>query len=129
MLTGKELGRAINDAIKRKGVSQAQVARHFDIKPPSISDWIKRGTIRKDRIEELVRYFSDVVGPEHWGIGSLGIEQTRPAYSVRPHHSRPLVQKICDLAEKIDDAGLSGLIDVAQCFCKTHPLRHKAKAA
>lgn len=128
MLTGKQLGRAIGDAIKRKGVSQAQVARHFGVKPPSISDWINRGTIRKDRIEELVRYFSDVVGREHWGIGLLGVEESRAPYSIRPHHSRKLVQRVCDLSEKIDDAGLRGLIDVAECFVKTHPLR-KAKAA
>lgn len=129
MLTGKDLGRAIGDAIKRKGVSQAQVARHFGVKPPSISDWINRGTIRKDRIDELVGYFSDVVGPEHWGIGSYRVKESRAACSVRPHHDRLMVQRLCELAEKIDDTGLTGLIEVAQCFVKTHPLRQKPKAA
>ena len=128
MLKGKELGRAIGDAIKRKGVSQAEVARHFGIKPPSISDWIKRGTIGKDKIEELVRYFSDIVGPEYWGIGAYGVSEATAPYMVRAQHTRKLVQRLCDLAERIDDEGLRGLIEVAQCFVKTHPAR-KPKAA
>lgn len=129
MLTGKELGRAIGKAIELKGVSQAEVARHFGVKPPSISDWINRGTIRKDRIEELVRYFSDVVDAAHWGIRAYHVGEPVAHYDVRPHHARPLVQRVCDLAEKIDDTGLHGLIEVAQCFVKTHPARPKPKAA
>lgn len=68
MLTGKELGQAIAAAIKKKGKPKAAIARHFGIKPPSISDWVKRGTIDKAKLEDLFSYFSDVVGPEHWGI-------------------------------------------------------------
>lgn len=67
MLTGKELGNAIKEAIRLNGVSQASVARHFKIKPPSVSDWIKRGTIDKAKLDDLFAYFSDVVGPDHWG--------------------------------------------------------------
>lgn len=73
MLTGKELGAAIDAAIKKKIDSgkirtKAEVARHFDIKPPSLHDWIKRGTVSKERLPQIWRYFSDVVGPEHWGV-------------------------------------------------------------
>lgn len=73
MLNGKELGRAIADAIKKKLASgavpsQAAIARHFGIKPPSIADWKKKGSISKDKLPELYRYFSDVVGYEHWGL-------------------------------------------------------------
>jgi SOS-response transcriptional repressor LexA len=74
MLTGKELGRAIETAIKLKmdsaGISKTSIANHFGIKPPSIYDWINKGSISKDKLPELWRFFSDVVGPEHWGLRS-----------------------------------------------------------
>jgi SOS-response transcriptional repressor LexA len=73
MLKGKELGAAIKRAIEMKiasgnAESKAEIARHFDIKPPSIFDWINKGSISKDKLPELWRYFSDVVGADHWGI-------------------------------------------------------------
>lgn len=68
MLTGKELGAAIDRAIQLKKVPKTAVAAHFGIRGPSIYDWIKHGRIGKQHLDELVAYFSDVVGPEHWGI-------------------------------------------------------------
>lgn len=73
MLSGKDLGRAIEQAIKKKlssgtAKTKAEIARHFNIKPPSIHDWINRGSISKEKLPELWNYFSDVVGPEHWGL-------------------------------------------------------------
>lgn len=73
MLSGKVLGRAIEQAINKKlstgsAKSKAEIARHFKIKPPSIHDWINKGSISKDKLPELWNYFSDVVGPEHWGL-------------------------------------------------------------
>lgn len=78
MLTGKELGDAINQAIKLKIASGAvsskkEIAQHFGIEPPSIHDWIKKGSISKDKLPELWDYFSDVVGKEHWGISKTPI--------------------------------------------------------
>ncbi|MEY4922597.1 MAG: hypothetical protein RLY17_1314 [Pseudomonadota bacterium] len=78
MLSGKELGHAIELAINKKISSgaiktKAEVARHFNVKPPSIHDWIKKGSISKDKLPELWRYFSDVAGPEHWGLEELPI--------------------------------------------------------
>lgn len=72
MLTGEKLGEALAAAIRMKGVSKADVARHFDVKPPSVQGWLKHGRISKSHIEKLLAYFSDVVGPEHWGISSAG---------------------------------------------------------
>lgn len=68
MLSGERLGKAIDTAIRLKGVSKAAVARHFGVKPPSVQDWIRRGTIDKSRLPELWGYFADVVGPSHWGL-------------------------------------------------------------
>lgn len=79
MLTGQELGRAIGEAILRKGVSKTAVAKHFGIKGPSIYDWIKHGRVGKQHLNELVRYFSDVVGPEHWGLTPGGLATISPA--------------------------------------------------
>jgi hypothetical protein len=79
MLNGKELGRAIAEAIELKiasggAASKAEIARHFEIKPPSIYGWTGRGAISKSKLLELWRYFSDVVGPDHWGLSDWPIE-------------------------------------------------------
>ncbi|MBF0690619.1 hypothetical protein IR150_03750 [Providencia alcalifaciens] len=76
MLNGKDLGRAIEQAIEKKLISgsvksKTEIARHFNVKLPSIYDWIKKGSISKDKLPELWSYFSDVVGPEHWGLKEL----------------------------------------------------------
>ncbi|WP_272672320.1 DNA-binding transcriptional repressor RacR [Providencia sp. PROV158] len=76
MLNGKDLGRAIEQAINKKMASgsvksKTEIARHFNVKLPSIYDWIKKGSISKDKLPELWNYFSDVVGPEHWGLKEL----------------------------------------------------------
>lgn len=73
MLKGKEFGAAIDAAIQKKldtgqVRSRAEIARHFGIKPPSLVDWVKKGSIDKSKLPEVWRYFSDVVGPEHWGM-------------------------------------------------------------
>lgn len=80
MLKGKELGEAIKIAIERKIASgsvdsKAEIARHFGIRPPSLYDWINKGSISKDKLPELWRYFSDVVDMEHWGM--TGSEASR----------------------------------------------------
>ncbi|PRT57203.1 hypothetical protein C6086_31915 [Escherichia coli] len=64
MLSGKDLGRAIEQAINKKIASgavksKAEIARHFKVQPPSIHDWIKKGSISKDKLPELWRFFSD----------------------------------------------------------------------
>lgn len=69
MYTGKQLGAAIDSARKLKGMSKKALADHFGVKPPSVQDWVNKGTIDKDKLSELWKLFSDVVGPEHWGIG------------------------------------------------------------
>lgn len=73
MLKGIEFGMAIKKAIEMKILSgaarsKAEIARHFGVKPPSIADWEKKGSVSKDKLPELWRYFSDVVGPAHWGM-------------------------------------------------------------
>lgn len=73
MLTGEKLGEAIAQAITMKGVTKADVARHFEVKPPSVQGWIKKGRIGKERLGDLFSYFADVCGPDHWGL--TGVEK------------------------------------------------------
>lgn len=71
MLTGEELGAAIESARKLKRVTKKAMAIEFGVAQPSIQDWVKRGTISKARLPQLWDYFRDVVGPEHWGLDSI----------------------------------------------------------
>ncbi|WP_280041214.1 S24 family peptidase [Pseudomonas sp. Hg5Tf] len=68
MLTGPELGAAIEAARIAKGVSKKKIADDFQVKPPSIQGWVKYGRIDKSKLMDVIAYFSDVVGPEHWGL-------------------------------------------------------------
>ena len=75
MLKSKDFGAAISEAIQRKldsgsAKSKAEIARHFGMQPPSLSDWVKKGSVAKDKLPELWRYFSDVAGPDHWGLSA-----------------------------------------------------------
>lgn len=68
MLTGKELGTAIEAARLAKGVSKKKLAEDFGVKPPSVQGWVNHGRIDKAKLMQLIAYFSDVVPLEHWGL-------------------------------------------------------------
>lgn len=68
MLYGKELATALASAIELKGVTDADVARAFSVRPPSVFEWKQTGRMHKKHIPKLLSYFQDVVGPEHWGL-------------------------------------------------------------
>ena len=78
MLTGKALGAAIEEARRLKGVTKKAMALHFKVAQPSIQSWVNRGTIDKAKLQELWAYFSDVVGPSHWGL-SQALPVTQPS--------------------------------------------------
>lgn len=77
MLTGPELGAAIEAARIAKGVSKKQLADDFSVKPPSVQGWVKNGRIDKSKLMDVIAYFADVVGPDHWGM--------RPGFSYEHH--------------------------------------------
>lgn len=68
MLTGPELGAAIEAARIAKGVSKKKLADDFHVKPPSIQGWVKNGRIDKSKLMDVIAYFAEDVGPEHWGL-------------------------------------------------------------
>ncbi|MTI72559.1 MAG: helix-turn-helix transcriptional regulator [Stenotrophomonas sp.] len=68
MLKGEKLGAAIEAARIKKGISKAEMARHFGVKPPSVQGWVKYGRISKDMLPRVIRYFANEVGADHWGI-------------------------------------------------------------
>lgn len=93
MLTGQDLGNAIKAALKKKGMRQKDLADHFGIKAPSVSDWLKYGRVSKEKIPALIQYFSDVVDLEYWGFTQEWINlfsASRPAEGyVRLEHMSP----------------------------------------
>lgn len=99
MLTGSELGAAIEAARIKKNVSKKAFGDAFGIKPPSVQGWVKTGRIDKSKLIEVIRYFSDVVGPEHWGLGSddadlLNLESVAEAASAPAESAADAVLKM-----------------------------------
>ncbi|WP_373379875.1 helix-turn-helix transcriptional regulator [Cupriavidus nantongensis] len=89
MLTGDKLGAAIEQARLKKGVSKKALADAMGVKPASVQDWVKYGRIAKERINDLVAYFSDVVGPEHWGLDFPGAVKSSTSPSSPRQQSMP----------------------------------------
>lgn len=73
------LGTKLAEAIKQAGISQADVARAFKVKPSTVSaDWLKFGRIGKRHYQGLVTYFGK---PYEWWFGEASNEAapaTRP---------------------------------------------------
>ncbi|MRT62915.1 S24 family peptidase [Pseudomonas sp. CAH-1] len=98
MLTGPELGAAIDAARIAKGVSKKQLADDFQVKPPSVQGWVKNGRIDKSKLMDVIAYFSDVVGPEHWGLRagfsyeSLPDTTTEPVAELAPTSAAEMVR-------------------------------------
>lgn len=75
MLTGKELGEAIARALEDNGKSQAEAARHFGVKPPSVTGWIKTGRISKDNFDKL-RLWLSKTPDAYWGAVASPVAST-----------------------------------------------------
>ena len=69
MLKGKELGDAIRQALADNGKTPADAARHFNVKPPSVSGWLSTGRISKENFDKLRVWLSDTPD-SHWGVSA-----------------------------------------------------------
>lgn len=62
-----KLGEKLREAMRLRGVTQADVARAFGVKPPTVSkDWLRYGRIAKRHFPRLVEYFEL---PYEWWFG------------------------------------------------------------
>lgn len=115
MLTGKELGAAIESARLKKGISKTKLAGKFGVKPPSVQGWVNFGRIDKSKLMELISYFSDTVGPEHWGFESDLPEylKARPALADSEAHSGAEAFSFAPLSCAQSNAALMRIIDAA----------------
>jgi phage repressor protein C with HTH and peptisase S24 domain len=69
------IGHKLVEAMELKSVTQADVAREFRVKPPSVNEWVKYGRIHKDHIRHLVEYFRL---PYDWWFGETSVK-SKPA--------------------------------------------------
>lgn len=73
MAIKQHLGTKLAAAMVEKGVGPAEVARHFDVKQPSVQGWMRTGRILKSRLPALSAYFNK---PLEWWLLS---EETHKA--------------------------------------------------
>lgn len=116
-----ELGLSMEALAKAAGVKSWQTVQQWE-KPDGTAPKRERLQRVADALKTTKAYLLD-------GANYASAADSMPALSVserKPHHSRKLVQQVCDLAEQIDDIGLRNLIDIAECLARNHPLT-KAK--
>lgn len=118
MLTGTDLGDAIERARKLKGVKKSEMARHFAVKPPSVNGWVKTGRIDKHKLSMLFVYFADVAPPSHWGLGqndplATSIDAVMAGVSAR---SRAVIEQLAFAAAtgRLSEADLILMEQLAQ---------------
>lgn len=97
MLTRSELGAAIAAALEQNGKTQADAARFFGVKAPSVSGWIKTGRISKDKLDKL-RAWLHQTPQDHWAAVSPPIS---PPLLMDDSQVEPLNMTIQQLGEII----------------------------
>ncbi|RPN80208.1 Cro/Cl family transcriptional regulator [Pseudomonas aeruginosa] len=106
MLTGPQLGAAIEAARLAKKMSKKALAEQFGVKPPSVQGWINTGRIDKAKLIELISFFSGVVGAEHWGLSEKEAELIAPSSS-HQHPGSSAAEKVMEMLQR-HGKGLSG---------------------
>lgn len=138
MHTGKKLGDAIAEAIRRKGVKRKEVADHFGIKEPSIATWISKGAIDKGKLPLLWLYFQDVADMTHWGLAPddfacFGLApapqfaQSPPVYFDSPRRQR--LRKLQELLDGLNDSGIDEIARYARFIAQDYPLQKTHEAS
>lgn len=49
-------------------ITQAEIGKALGMSQPSVSELLKFGRLAKEKVPVLLDYFSDVVGPDHFGL-------------------------------------------------------------
>ncbi|MDQ4227057.1 S24 family peptidase [Pseudomonas aeruginosa] len=107
MLTGPQLGAAIEAARLAKNMSKKALAEQFGVKPPSVQGWINTGRIDKAKLIELISFFSGVVGAEHWGLSEKEAELIAPSSPPTQHPGSSAAEKVMEMLQR-HGKGLSG---------------------
>ncbi len=74
MLTGKQIGKRIEDALLDAKRTKAGLAEHCGVTPQAVTGWVKHGRISKGRIEKVAEYTSK---PLDYFLGDVMIPLTR----------------------------------------------------
>jgi hypothetical protein len=114
MLTGPELGAAIEAARIAKGVSKKKLADDFQVKPPSVQGWVKNGRIDKSKLMDVIAYFSDVVGPEHWGLRQGFTYESLPDVATDLSAEEPVAASAADMVRTMLANHGKGLSETAR---------------
>lgn len=107
MLTGPQLGAAIEAARLAKNMSKKALAEQFGVKPPSVQGWINTGRIDKAKLIELISFFSGVVGAEHWGLSEKEAELITPSSPPGQDPGSSAAEKVMEMLQH-HGKGLSG---------------------
>ncbi|HCF7312657.1 TPA: LexA family transcriptional regulator [Pseudomonas aeruginosa] len=107
MLTGPQLGAAIEAARLAKKMSKKALAEQFGVKPPSVQGWINTGRIDKAKLIELISFFSGVVGAEHWGLSEKEAKLISPSSPPTQHPGSLAAEKVMEMLQR-HGKGLSG---------------------
>ncbi|HBO3602643.1 S24 family peptidase [Pseudomonas aeruginosa] len=100
MLTGPQLGAAIEAARLAKNMSKKALAEQFGVKPPSVQGWINTGRIDKAKLIELISFFSGVVGAEHWGLSEKEAELIAPSSPPTQHPGSSAAEKVMAMLQR-----------------------------
>lgn len=80
MLRGVQLGKALDKARKIKGCTKNKLAADFGVTSETMHSWIGTGRIEPGQIADLMEYFADYVGSEHWGVFPSG--ESKPSSKI-----------------------------------------------
>lgn len=135
MKSGPDLGQAIKDAMALKRLTQAQMGTEFGVNQGSVSEWCRFGRVDKKHIIHLVAFFSDVVGPDHWGLpesfsreadGDPFLTFSRPATLLAHAFESLPIQLGGGLTKRKVLAELLGMIEAARASLQTASQRESA---
>lgn len=79
----RHIGHRLQEEMEARRLSAAEIARLFDVKPPSVYDWIRHGRIAKKHIPRLTQLFGH--SADWWLIGEEA-PSGQPVSTGVPHH-------------------------------------------
>jgi len=111
------MGEKLKEEAERLGLKPAQVAKVFDVKPPSVYDWYEHGRIHKKHYPTLVEWSGK---PLSWWldipIDSARVAEEPTAYGTKDHRHDILIQLFDGLPSKEQDDLIRTLTEKKQHY-------------